>query len=335
MLNVTIVGATGAVGKELIKLLEQRKFPVKTLKLLASKRSQGKKVLFCKNKIIIEELKESSFEKSDLVFFAAGATRSLQFAPFAVKSGALVIDNSSAYRLQEDIPLIVPSCNMKTAKKNKGIIANPNCSTIQMVETLKPIHEKNKIKRVIVSTYQAVSGSGMSAVSELKKQIQDYNEGKDLTAKIYPYPILMNAIPHVDVFVEKGYTKEEMKMVYETQKILNAPEMKISATCVRVPVMRSHSESILIETEKKITPMEAVKLWEESGVKVINEEKTGGYPTPREITKSLDTYVGRVREDLTFKNGLLFWCVADQLYKGAAWNALEIAEKYFLKKEHS
>jgi aspartate-semialdehyde dehydrogenase len=253
----------------------------------------------------------------------------LEFAPSAVESGALVIDNSSAFRLKEGVPLVVPSCNMEDAKNHSGIIANPNCSTIQMVEALKPICAATEIKRVIVSTYQAVSGSGMKAINEFQQQIKDYNHQKELKSDVYPFPILMNAIPQVDVFLEKGYTKEEMKMVWETRKILHAPQMKIVATCVRIPVLRSHSESILIETEKKITAQFAVELWKKAGIKVMNETREGGYPTPREMIESLDTYVGRVREDLSFENGLCFWCVADQLYKGAAWNALEIAEKYF------
>ncbi len=331
-LNIALVGASGAVGTEFLKLFELRNSPLKNLRLLASKNSKGKSIIFRGEKLTIQELTKNSFANIDLAFFAAGASRSLEFAPYAVKSGALVIDNSSAFRLQKNVPLVVPSCNMADAKHHKGIIANPNCCTIQMVEALKPIHDAVKIKRVIVSTYQAVSGSGLKATDELHQQMKDYLAGKKLNASVYPYPILMNAIPQIDLFVEKGYTKEEMKMVLETQKILHSPKMKIVATCVRIPVLRSHSESILIETKSKITPDNAINLWEKAGVKVLNQAKAGGYPTPREVTKSLHTYVGRVREDLTFKNGLFFWCVADQLYKGAAWNALEIAEKYFAKK---
>ena len=331
-LRVALVGATGAVGAEFLKLFELRKFPISNLKLLASKKSAGKKILFRGKELIIEVLTKDSFEKVELAFFCVGAARSLEFAPVAVKSGTLVIDCSSAFRLQKGVPLIVPSCNMEDANQHQGIIANPNCSTIQMVETLKPIHDAVCIKRVIVSTYQAVSGSGIKAIHELEQQISDYNQNKKLQNSVYPFPILMNAIPQVDIFVEKGYTKEEMKMVWETQKILHASQMKINATCVRIPVLRSHSESILIETKQKITPARAIELWKKFGVVVINEEKEGGYPTPRQVTEKLHTFVGRVREDITYDNGLCFWCVADQLYKGAAWNALEIAEKYFVKK---
>ena len=332
-LNVALVGASGAVGKAFLKLIELRNFPIQEIRLLASKRSAGKKILLNSKKFVIKELTKNSFSNIDLAFFAAGANISLEFAPVAVKSGALVIDNSSAFRLEKDVPLIVPSCNIDDANWHKGIIANPNCSTIQMVEALKPIHDFCKIKRVIVSTYQAVSGSGNLAVKELEQQIKDYVDKKELQHQVYPLPILMNAIPQVDIFLDKGYTKEEMKMVWETQKILHSPDMKISATCVRVPVLRSHSESILIETERKITPQKAIKIWEKSNVKVWNEEKLGAYPTPLKVIESLSTFVGRIREDISHENGLFFWCVADQLYKGAAWNALEIAEKYFLNKK--
>lgn len=328
-LNIALVGATGAVGESFLELFVKRDFPIKNLKLLASARSAGKKIKFKSQELLVEELKENSFDKIDLAFFSAGASRSLEFAQKAVASGALVIDNSSAFRLNQDTPLIVPSCNMEQAKNNQGIIANPNCSTIQMVETLKPIHDFATITRVLVATYQAVSGSGLSAVQEMEQQIKDYKEGNQLTAKVYPVPILMNAIPQVDVFVDDDYTKEEMKMVYETRKILNEPDLKIAATCVRVPVLRSHSAAIFIETKIKILPAQAISLWEKAGVKVINQAVANGYPTPREITKSSHTYVGRVRRDLSCENGLCFWCVADQLYKGAALNSIEIAEQYF------
>lgn len=330
-IKVALVGATGAVGTEFLKLFKIRKFPISELKLLASKKSAGKKITFCAEELEIQELTKDSFQNIDLAFFAAGASRSLEFVPYATQSGALVIDNSSAFRLQKDVPLVVPSCNIADAQQHQRIIANPNCSTIQIAEALKPIHDAVGIQRVIVSTYQAVSGSGQKAVQELEQQIKDHYQKKELKSSVYPFPILMNAIPQVDIFLEKNYTKEEMKIVWETRKILHSPQMKISATCVRIPVLRSHSVSILIETEKKITVDEAVKLWKKAGIQVINEPKEGGYPTPREVTESMHTFVGRVREDLTCDNGLCFWCVADQLYKGAALNAIEIAEQYFLK----
>ena len=328
-LNLALVGASGAVGAAFLELLDSRNFPIKNLKLLASARSANNKITFKGEELVIEELTKNSFTDIDLAFFAAGGEISLLFAPEAVSSGALVIDNSSAYRLKDNVPLVVPSCNMASAKKNNGIIANPNCSTIQMVEALKPIHDFSEITRVIVATYQAVSGSGVAAVKELEQQIEDYKLGKELQAKVYPVPILMNAIPHVDIFTENSYSKEEMKMVLETQKIMAAPKLKIAATCVRVPVLRSHSEAIFIETKKKVLPEQAIKLWRGAGVEVINELANGGYPTPREMAKTYKTYVGRIREDLSCDNGLCFWCVADQLYKGAALNAIEIAENYF------
>ncbi len=334
-LNIALVGASGAVGTEFLKLFELRNFPLKNLKLLSSSRSAGKFISFKEEKIALEKLTDQSFKNIDLAFFAAGAEISLDFVPKAVASGALVIDNSSAFRLDEKVPLIVPSCNMQEAKKNQGIIANPNCSTIQMVEALKPIHDFAYINRVVVSTYQAVSGSGVKAIQELNQQIQDYAADKELAAQIYPVPILMNAIPQVDKFVAGGYTKEEMKMVFETRKILNVPEMKITATCVRLPILRSHSESILVETEKKLMPKEAIKLWEQAGLKVQNKEEAGGYPTPREVTKTFNTHIGRVREDLSSEKALCFWCVADQLYKGAALNAIEIAEEYFFLRNQN
>ncbi len=332
-LNVALVGASGAVGSEFLKLFEFKNFPIKNLKLLTSARSAGKSISFKGEKIILEKLTGDSFKNIDLAFFSAGAERSLDFAPKAVESGALVIDNSSAFRLDQKVPLIVPSCNIQEAKHNQGIIANPNCSTIQLVEALKPIHDFIGIQRVVVSTYQAVSGSGVMAIQELEQQIQDYAAGKVIRWHIYPYPIFMNAIPQVDKFLEGGYTKEEMKMVFETRKILNVPEMKITATCVRLPILRSHSESVLIETEKKLMPEKAIELWEQAGLTVKNKEEAGGYPTPREVAETFTTHIGRVREDLSSEKGLCFWCVADQLYKGAALNAIEIAEEYFFPKK--
>ena len=249
-LNIALVGASGAVGTEFLKLFELRNFPVKNLKLLSSARSAGKSISFKGKKIALENLNDKSFKNIDLAFFAAGAERSLDFVPKAVASGALVIDNSSAFRLDETVPLIVPSCNMQEAKKNQGIIANPNCSTIQMVEALKPIHDFAGINRVVVSTYQAVSGSGVKAIQELNQQIHDYAAGKEITAQAYPLPILMNAIPQVDKFVAGGYTKEEMKMVFETRKILNIPEMKITATCVRLPYLEIEIRNSLETTQE-------------------------------------------------------------------------------------
>lgn len=331
-LKVAIAGATGAVGTEFIKLLEERGFPINELRLLASNKSAGNEIPFSGKTITVQELSEDSFQGIDVAFFSAGADRSLKFAPEAVKSGAIVIDNSSAFRLKDNVPLVVPECNPDDVFEHEGIIANPNCSTIQMVVALKPLHEFANIEKVIVSTYQAVSGSGTSAIHELEQQIRDYISGSSLKTEVYPKQIAFNVIPHIDQFQENGYTKEEMKMVHETKKILHAPNMKISATCVRVPVIRSHSESIFIQTTKKITPQEARNLLGNApGIKIIDEQVNGGYPTPIDATLKYETFIGRIREDISSENALSFWCVADQLYKGAALNAIQIAELLFTK----
>jgi len=326
-MRIAIAGATGAVGTDLIDLLERRNFPVSSLKLLASARSVGTKLTFKGQEITVEELTHDSFQDIDIAFFSAGGSRSLEFVPSAIKSGALVIDNSSAFRMDEGTPLVVPEVNPEAAFEHKGLIANPNCTTIQMVVALNPLHQAAQINRVIVSTYQAVSGSGAKALDELKNQTRDFAAGEPLKHEIYPCPIAFNVIPQVDVFLDDGYTKEEMKMVHETRKIMSAPAMKITATCVRVPVFRAHSESINIETNSKLSPADAVTLlYKAPGVVVKNELNPGGYPVPAEVSGKFDTYVGRIREDISCENGLSFWVVADQLYKGAALNAIQIAE---------
>ena len=326
-MKVAIAGATGAVGADLIGLLEQRNFPVSELRLLASARSVGKTLTFKGQEIKVAELTHNSFKGIDLALFSAGAGRSLEFAPSAVKAGAVVVDNSSAFRMESSIPLVVPEVNPEEAFKHNGIIANPNCTTIQMVVALNPLHLAAGIKRIVVSTYQSVSGTGAMAIEELKTQVHDYVAGNPLKHEIYPYEIAFNVIPHVDVFLENGYTKEEMKMVHETRKIMSAPNVKVSATCVRVPVFRAHSESIQIETERKLSVEEARAILEKApGVEVFDRREPGGYPTPKEISGSYLTYVGRLREDISTENGLAMWVVADQLLKGAALNALQIAE---------
>ncbi|MBF0240151.1 MAG: aspartate-semialdehyde dehydrogenase [SAR324 cluster bacterium] len=325
--NVAIAGATGAVGTEFLKLLEARNYPIKNLKLLASSRSAGKTLMFKGEALPVEELKTDSFKDVDVAFFSAGASRSLEFAPHAAKAGAIVIDNSSAFRMMPEIPLVVPEVNPEAAFQHNGIIANPNCSTIQMVVALNPIHKAVGIKRVVVSTYQAVSGGGAATMQELIDQIKAFANGQPMEVNKFPVQIAFNHFPHIDVFQDNGYTKEEMKMVLETQKIMSAPNMRISATCVRVPVLRAHSESINIETEKKLSAEDARKLLEKSpGIVVKDIQGPGGYPTPWEVTESYDTWVGRIREDISVPNGLALWVVADQLYKGAALNAIQIAE---------
>lgn len=325
--NIAIVGATGAVGSEFLKLLDVRNYPIKNLVLLASERSVGKEISFKGEKIKVKELKADSFKGIDVAFFSAGASRSKEFAPFAVKDGALVVDNSSAFRMDADIPLVVPEVNPQDARKHRGLIANPNCSTIQMVVALQPLHLAANIKRVVVSTYQAVSGAGASAMDELVQQVKSFARGESLNHSIFPKQIAFNLIPHIDVFQDNGYTKEEMKMVLETRKIMHAPEMMISATCVRVPVLRAHSESINIETERKLSAEQAREILANApGIKIIDTRSPGGYPVPWEVAGTMDTYVGRIREDISVPNGLAFWIVADQLFKGAALNAIQIAE---------
>ncbi len=331
--RVAIAGATGAVGTELIKLLEQRSFPITELRLLASKRSVGKKLLFKGEMVAVEELTTDAFAGIDIAFFSAGASRSVEFCPAAVKAGAVVIDNSSAFRLDEGVPLVVPEVNPEAAFDHQGIIANPNCTTIQMVVALKPLHDAAVIKRVVVSSYQSVSGSGAAGMLELERQVADYAAKKPLISDVYPVPIAFNVIPQVDVFTDNGYTKEEMKMVHETRKIMSAPTMLVSATCVRVPVFRAHSEAVTVETEKKLTTEIARELLQKApGIKVKDIQEPGGYPTPREVSETFDTWVGRIREDISVENGIAFWVVADQLYKGAALNAIQIGE-LLLSKE--
>ncbi|MCH2290427.1 MAG: aspartate-semialdehyde dehydrogenase [SAR324 cluster bacterium] len=325
--HVAIAGATGAVGTEFLKLLEARDFPMKSLRLLASSRSAGSKLKFRGENLEVEELTPKSFKGIDIAFFSAGGSRSKEFAPHAVDSGAVVIDNSSAFRMDEKVPLVVPEINPKKAFEHQGLIANPNCSTIQMVVALNPIHRAANIQRVVVSTYQAVSGAGASAMEELKQQLRAWANDEPMKQEVFPTQIAFNLFPHIDVFQDNGYTKEEMKMVHETRKIMNAPNMQISATCVRVPVLRAHSEAVWVETEKPLSESEARELFEkEPGIVVQDERESGGYPTPWHITETQETYVGRIRKDISHPNGLTFWVVADQLYKGAALNAIQIAE---------
>ena len=325
--HVAIAGATGAVGTEFLKLLEARDFPMKSLRLLASSRSAGSKLKFRGENLEVEELTPKSFKGIDIAFFSAGGSRSKEFAPHAVDSGAVVIDNSSAFRMDEKVPLVVPEINPKQAFEHQGLIANPNCSTIQMVVALNPIHRAANIQRVVVSTYQAVSGAGASAMEELKQQLRAWANDEPMKQEVFPTQIAFNLFPHIDVFQDNGYTKEEMKMVHETRKIMNSPNMQISATCVRVPVLRAHSEAVWVETEKPLSESEARELFEkEPGILVQDERESGGYPTPLHITETQETYVGRIRKDISHPNGLTFWVVADQLYKGAALNAIQIAE---------
>jgi len=331
--NVAILGATGAVGQEFLDLIEERKFPFGELRLLASKRSAGKIISFMGKDYTVEEATEDSFAGIDIALFAGGAA-SKTFAPAAVKAGAVVIDNSSAFRMDPEVPLVVPEVNPEAISSHKGIIANPNCSTIIMVMALKPIYDKVKIKRVVVSTYQAVSGGGKEAMAELEEQVKDIVVGKEVTANILPgaslpkhYQIAFNLIPQIDVFKENLYTKEEMKMIDETHKILGDDSIGITSTTVRVPVYRSHAESVNVELTEELSVEEAkAAMAAFPGVIVEDNPAEMEYPMPLFTSGKDDVSVGRIRKDYSIAHGLNFWVVGDQIRKGAALNALQIAE---------
>ncbi|MBI4634689.1 MAG: aspartate-semialdehyde dehydrogenase [Deltaproteobacteria bacterium] len=327
--TVAVVGATGAVGNEMISVLEERNFPVSRLKLLASERSVGKELTFKGKSLFVEMLDEDSFAGVEIGLFSAGGSISERYAPIAAAAGCVVIDNTSAFRMAPDVPLIVPEVNPGAISryKNRGIIANPNCSTIQMVVALKPIHDAVRIKRVVVSTYQAVSGTGKKAIAELEEQTRALLNGLKPVIKVYPHQIAFNCLPQIDVFLDNGYTKEEMKMVNETKKILDDPGIAVTATTVRVPVFYGHSESVNIETERKITAERVKNLLSGApGVKVVDDVKNSQYPLAINAAGKDDTFVGRIREDESLPNGINMWIVSDNLRKGAALNAVQIAE---------
>jgi len=327
--NVAVAGATGAVGGAMLDVLERRDFPINELRLLASERSVGKKLSFRGQDVDVGLLSRDAFNGIDVALFSAGASRSIEFAPAAVAAGAVVVDNSSAFRMDEDIPLVVPEVNPHAIAqyKDRGIIANPNCSTIQMVVALKPIHDRAKIKRIVVSTYQAVSGTGTKAIVELDEQVKAYAAGETLVSSVYPHQIAFNCLPHIDTFLDNGYTKEEMKMVNETRKIFEDPGIGVTATTVRVPVFYGHSESVNVETEKKITAAEVRDLLLSApGIKVVDEPQKNIYPLATDSQGSFDTLVGRIREDDSIANGINLWVVSDNILKGAALNAVQIAE---------
>ncbi len=335
--NTAVVGATGAVGQEMIKILEERNFPIKKIKLLASKRSAGKRLKFKDKDVIVEELTPDSFKDVDIALFSIGAEISKKFAPIAVKSKTVVVDNSSAWRMDPEVPLVVPEVNPLALEKHKGIIANPNCSTIQMVVVLKPLHDAAKVKRIVVSSYQSVSGWGREAMEQLRQETEEIMNKRESgkvgkweseTAKqVLPYQIAFNVIPQIDDFIESGYTKEEMKMVNETRKIMEDDSIRITATCVRVPVYIGHSEAINIETERKLTAKKAKEILSKTpGVVVIDDPKESKYPIPIDAAGKDETFVGRIREDESIPNGLNLWVVSDNLRKGAALNTIQIAE---------
>jgi aspartate-semialdehyde dehydrogenase len=327
--TVAVVGATGLVGGEMMKILEERNFPVRELKLLASERSLGKELQFRGKNCPVEVLDEDSFGGVEIGLFSAGGSISEKFAPIAARAGCIVIDNTSAFRMDPECPLVVPEVNPDAIGlyKNKGIIANPNCSTIQMVVALKPIYDAVGIKRIVVSTYQAVSGTGKNAVEELAGQTKALLNMKDPEIEVYPHRIAFNCLPHIDVFLDNGYTKEEMKMVNETKKIMGDPSIAVTATTVRVPVFYGHSESVNIETERKITVSEAREILSKApGVTVLDSPEECLYPLPSEAAGKDDTFVGRIREDESIPNGLNIWVVSDNIRKGAALNTIQIAE---------
>lgn len=326
--TVAVVGATGAVGTEMIEVLEERKFPVGELRPLASSRSAGGTVSFNGRPIAIKELAKDSFAGVDIALFSAGAEISREYAPIAAKAGAVVIDNSAAWRMEKEVPLVVPEVNKADIARHQGIIANPNCSTIQMVVALKPLHEAARIRRIVVTTFQSVSGTGKEAMDELLEECRDLLSFKEASPKVYPYQIAFNCLPHIDDFLPSGYTKEEMKMLNETRKIMGDDSIRVTATTVRVPVYVGHSESVNIETEKKLSADEArAVLSEAPGVLLYDDPAHKIYPMPIDVAGRDEVFVGRIREDESVPNGLNLWIVADNLRKGAALNAIQIAEE--------
>ncbi|HLR61860.1 MAG TPA: aspartate-semialdehyde dehydrogenase [Lentibacillus sp.] len=339
--NVAVVGATGAVGEKIVEILENKDLPINELKLLSSKRSAGKKLAFNNRELTVEEAEPESFSNIDIALFSAGGSISKKLAPEAVKRGAVVVDNTSAYRMAEDVPLVVPEVNESDIKSHNGIIANPNCSTIQMVAALKPIQEAFGLSRVIVSTYQAVSGAGKEANEELKNQTEQFLNNEEMTAELLPvkgdekhYPIAFNALPQIDSFQENGYTFEEMKMINESKKILHAQDLPVAATCVRLPFFTSHAESVYVDVEKDGLNVEDIwnVLRKADGVTLQDDPAAQTYPTPLSATNKEDVFVGRVRKDLDSDKGFHLWVVSDNLIKGAAWNTIQIAERLIANK---
>jgi aspartate-semialdehyde dehydrogenase len=327
--NVAVVGATGAVGEQMREVLQERLFPVEELRLLASERSAGQFFDFHDRRVRVDVLQDDSFEGIDIALFSAGSGVSERFAPLAATAGAVVVDNTARFRMEPDVPLVVPEVNSKEIARYKarGIVANPNCSTIQMVVALKPIHDAARIRRVVVSTYQSVSGAGRMAMEELSQQTIALFNGNEPTQQKFPHQIAFNCIPHIDVFLEGGYTKEEWKMIQETRKIFGEPTLGITATTVRVPVFCGHSESVNVETEKKLTAQDVKAILREApGILLCDEPQNNLYPMPIDAVGTDATLVGRIREDDSIPNGINLWIVADNLRKGAALNAVQIAE---------
>jgi len=331
--RVAIVGATGLVGQEFIKTLEQRNFPLSSLRLLASDRSAGKKLPALNQKLEVQETTHESFKEIDIALFSAGAEVSRYFSPIAAKAGAVVVDNSSAFRMEKSVPLVVPEVNPEDIKQHKGIIANPNCSTIQMVVALYPLHQANPIQRIVVDTYQAVSGTGTAAIEELRTQAKQILGGQPTIPHVYPHQIAFNALPEIDVFLDNGYTKEEWKMVEETRKIMHADKISISATCVRIPVFTGHSEAVHVEFSRPMSVDEARRILAQApGIKLLDDPTISLYPQAFSSAGTDEVFVGRIRKDASHPNVLAMWIVADNLRKGAALNTVQIAEE-MVKRE--
>lgn len=334
-MNVAIVGASGAVGHEFLRVLDEQNFPIDNLRLFGSKRSAGSKMTFKGKEYTIEELTpESDFSGVDIAFTSAGAGTSKEYANVITRHGTLMIDNSSAFRMDADVPLVVPEVNgADSLNRPRNIIGNPNCTTIQMVVALKPVNDLSKILKVHVATYQAASGAGASAMAELENQYRELNEGKEPTVEKFAYQLAFNVIPHIDVFLDNDYTKEEMKMYNETRKIMHSDDIAVSATCVRVPVLRAHSEALWVETERPLSVEEVRKAFEKAeGLVVVDDPANKKYPMPLHVADKDPVYVGRLRKDLSNPNGIAFWIVGDQIKKGAALNAVQIAQ-WILKND--
>lgn len=325
--HIAAVGATGAVGTELLRVFERRSFPVASLRPIGSARSAGKTIRFHGDLIPVEELTERSFDKIDIVFFSAGGENSRKWVPIAQQTGAIVIDNSSVFRMEPDVPLVIPEINGEDVRGHHGLIANPNCTTAVALMAIYPLHRAFGVRRVFAASYQAVSGSGARAIEELRQQVQLAAQDRQSTPRVYPHPIAFNVLPHVDVFLENGYTKEEMKMQNEGRKIMHLPEFRASVTCVRVPVYRAHSVAVSAEFERKVSVEHAREVLAKApGLELVDEPQNNRYPMPLKIAGKDNCEVGRVRIDCAFENGLSFWVCGDQLLKGAALNAVQIAE---------
>ena len=326
--NIAVVGATGAVGVEILRVLERRNFPVASLKLLASKRSAGKTLEFKGKPHKVEELTAGAFKGVDIAFFSAGATRSREFVPAAKAAGAVVIDNSSAFRMDPNTPLVVPEVNAGDLARHSGVIANPNCTAAILAVAVWPIHRAVGIRKIVVSTYQSASGAGAAAMQELEDQARDFSAGKEIKRAVFPHQIAFNVFSHNTKVAENGYNEEENKVVEETRKMFHLPDLAIAPTCIRVPVLRAHSEAITLELEKPLSPAEARAILAKApGVKVVDDAAANHFPMPLEASGDLDVHVGRIRRDLSNPNGLMLWVAGDQLLKGAAWNAVQIAEE--------